>query len=155
MNNVQVVGRLTKDIELRYTPNGKANARVTVAVNRRFKNAQGEAEADFISVVLWGQQAEFAANNTVKGNRVSVVGRIQTGSYEGQDGKRVYTTDVVAEQFQPIDWANSEQQPQNATTQQTQPQYGYNASHQQQSYGQDPFANGQAPIEVSEEDLPF
>lgn len=152
MNNVQLVGRLTKDVELRYTPNGKANARITVAINRRFKNPQGETEADFISVVLWGQQAEFAANNVVKGNRVSVVGRIQTGSYEGQDGKRVYTTDVVAEQFQPIDWANSEQQ----TTQNNSPQiYGYNQQQAQKNYAQDPFPSSREPIEIDESDLPF
>lgn len=153
MNNVQLVGRLTKDIELRYTPNGKANARITVAINRRFKNPQGEAEADFISVVLWGQQAEFAANNVVKGNRVSVVGRIQTGSYEGSDGKRVYTTDVVAEQFQPIDWANSEQQ--QPVQNNTQPTYGYNQHTAQQSYGEDPFANSKGSIEIDEDQLPF
>lgn len=153
MNNVQVVGRLTKDIELRYTPNGKANARVTVAVNRRFKNPQGETEADFISVVLWGQQAEFAANNTVKGNRVSVVGRIQTGSFEGQDGKRVYTTDVVAEQFQPIDWANSEQQ--QLVQNNAQQTYGYNQQQATKNYGQDPFASSAGPIDVNPEDLPF
>lgn len=153
MNNVQLVGRLTKDVELRYTPNGKANARITVAVNRRFKNPQGETEADFISVVLWGQQAEFAANNVVKGNRVSVVGRIQTGSYEGQDGKRVYTTDVVAEQFQPIDWANSEQQQPDQNN--TQQRYGYNQHQAQQNYGQEPFASSAGPIDVKPEDLPF
>lgn len=153
MNNTQLVGRLTKDVELRYTPNGKANARITVAVNRRFKNPQGETEADFISVVLWGQQAEFAANNVVKGNRVSVVGRIQTGSYEGQDGKRVYTTDVVAEQFQPIDWANSEQQ--QPVKNNTQPTYGYNQQQAQQNYGQDPFASSRGPVEISEDQLPF
>lgn len=153
MNNVQLVGRLTKDVELRYTPNGKANARITVAVNRRFKNPQGETEADFISVVLWGQQAEFAANNVVKGNRVSVVGRIQTGSYEGQDGKRVYTTDVVAEQFQPIDWANSEQQ--QPVQNNTQPTYGYNQQQAPSKYGQDHFASSAGPTEVSEDMLPF
>lgn len=153
MNNVQLVGRLTKDVELRYTPNGKANARITVAINRRFKNPQGEAEADFISVVLWGQQAEFAANNVAKGNRVSVVGRIQTGSYEGSDGKRVYTTDVVAEQFQPIDWANSkQQQPVQNNAQQT---YGYNQQRAQQSYGQDTFASSGGTMEVTEDMLPF
>lgn len=153
MNNTQLVGRLTKDVELRYTPNGKANARMTVAVNRRFKNHQGETEADFISVVLWGQQAEFAANNVVKGNRVSVVGRIQTGSYEGQDGKRVYTNDVVAEQFQPIDWANSEQQ--QPVQNNTQPTYGYNQQQVPQNYGQDPFTGSAGPIEINEKDLPF
>lgn len=153
MNNVQLVGRLTKDVELRYTPSGKANARITVAVNRRFKNPQGETEADFISVVLWGQQAEFAANNVAKGNRVSVVGRIQTGSYEGQDGKRVYTTDVVAEQFQPIDWANSE--PQQPVQNSTQPTYGYNQQQTPQNYGNEPFASSNGPMEVSEDMLPF
>lgn len=153
MNNVQLVGRLTKDVELRYSPKGNANARVTVAVNRSFKNAQGEYEADFIPVVLLGKNAEFAANNVGKGNRVAVVGRIQTGSYEGQDGKRVYTTDVIAEQLRPIDWADTE--PQEPVQNNTQPTYGYNQQQAQQNYGQDPFTRSGGPIEVSEDQLPF
>ena len=100
INRVVVVGRLTKDPELRYTPNGIASTRFTVAVNRTFSNQQGEKEADFISCIAWRKQAENLANFMKKGSLIGVEGRIQTGSYEGQDGKRVYTTDIVADSVQ-------------------------------------------------------
>lgn len=89
INRVIVVGRLTKDPELRYTPNGIASCRFTVACNRSFSNQQGEREADFINCVTWRKQAENLANFQRKGNLIGIEGRIQTGSYEGQDGKRV------------------------------------------------------------------
>src|SRR5919205_992953 len=100
MNRVILVGRLTKDPELRYTPSGAAVATFTLAVNRTFSNQQGEREADFINCVVWRKQAENTANFLKKGSLAGVEGRIQTGSYEGQDGKRVYTTDVVADSVQ-------------------------------------------------------
>ena len=100
INRVVLVGRLTKDPELRYTPSGLAVVRFTIAVNRQFSNQSGEKEADFINCVAWRKQAENLANFQRKGNLVGVEGRIQTGSYEGQDGKRVYTTDVVADTIQ-------------------------------------------------------
>jgi single-strand DNA-binding protein len=100
INRVVLVGRLTKDPELRYTPSGLAVVRFTVAVNRQFSNQSGEKEADFINCVAWRKQAENLANFQRKGNLVGVEGRIQTGSYEGQDGKRVYTTEVVADTIQ-------------------------------------------------------
>lgn len=89
INRAVLVGRLTKDPELRYTPNGIASTRFTIAVNRTFSNQQGEREADFISCVAWRKQAENLANYMRKGNLIGVEGRIQTGSYEGQDRKRV------------------------------------------------------------------
>jgi single-strand DNA-binding protein len=97
MNRVVMVGRLTKDVDLRYTPAGKPVANFTLAVNRPFKNQNGEQEADFISVVVWNKQAENAANYLKKGSLAGVDGRIQTRNYEGQDGKRVYVTEVLAE----------------------------------------------------------
>lgn len=100
INRVVLVGRLTKDPELRYTPSGVPTARFTIAVNRTFTNQQGDREADFISCVAWRKQAENLANFMKKGSLIGVEGRIQTGSYEGQDGKRVYTTDVVADSIQ-------------------------------------------------------
>ena len=100
INRVVLVGRLTKDPELRYTPSGVPMARFTVAVNRTFSNQQGEKEADFIGCIAWRKQAENLANFMRKGSLIGVEGRIQTGSYEGQDGKRVYTTDVVADSVQ-------------------------------------------------------
>ena len=100
INRVVLVGRLTKDPELRYTPSGVAVARFTLAVNRTFSNQQGERQADFINIVVWRKQAENTANFLRKGSLVGVVGRIQTGSYDGQDGKKVFTVEVVAENVQ-------------------------------------------------------
>lgn len=100
INRVVLVGRLTKDPELRYTPSGIPMTRFTVAVNRTFTNQSGEREADFVGCVAWRKQAENLANFMRKGNLIGIDGRIQTGSFEGQDGKRVYTTDVVADSIQ-------------------------------------------------------
>ncbi|WVE36922.1 single-stranded DNA-binding protein SsbA, partial [Priestia megaterium] len=88
MNRVILVGRLTKDPELRYTPSGAAVATFTLAVNRTFTNQQGEREADFINCVVWRRQAENAANFLKKGSLAGVDGRLQSRSYEGQDGRR-------------------------------------------------------------------
>ena len=100
INRVILVGRLTKDPELRYTPSGVAVATFTLAVNRAFANQQGEREADFVNCVVWRKQAENVANFLKKGSLAGVDGRIQTRNYEGQDGKRVYVTEVVAESVQ-------------------------------------------------------
>ena len=100
INNVVLVGRMTKDAELRYTPSNVAVATFTLAVNRNRKNENGEREADFINVVIWRQQAENLANWAKKGALIGVTGRIQTRSYDNQHGQRVYVTEVVAESFQ-------------------------------------------------------
>lgn len=100
INRSVLVGRLTKDPELTYTPAGIAKATFTLAVNRTFSNQQGEREADFIRITVWRKQAENSANFLKKGHLAGVEGRIQTGSYEGQDGKRVFTTDVIADSVQ-------------------------------------------------------
>ncbi|MCL1701596.1 single-stranded DNA-binding protein [Lysinibacillus sp. Bpr_S20] len=146
INRVVIVGRLTKDPELRYTPNGVASCRFQVAVNRTFQNQQGERDADFINCQAWRKQAESLANYQRKGNLLGVEGRIQTGSYEGQDGKRVYTTDVVADSIQFLEprnnsggQPNSQQhsgQPNNYQQQQSpQPQYGgQSLSNSQSTY---------------------
>src|SRR5690625_3952843 len=98
INTVTLVGRLTKDVDLRYTQNGKAVANFNIAVNRPFKNAQGEQEADFINCNSWGKQAENLANYMKKGSQIGVTGRINTRSYENQEGKRIFVTEVVADQ---------------------------------------------------------
>ncbi|MBS8025335.1 single-stranded DNA-binding protein [Streptococcus suis] len=104
INNVVLVGRLTRDVELRYTPSNQAVATFTLAVNRNFKNqSTGEREADFINCVLWRQQAENLANWTKKGHLIGITGRIQTRSYDNQQGQRVYVTEVVAESFQVLE----------------------------------------------------
>ena len=112
INKAVLVGRLTKDPELRYTPNGKAFTRFTLAVNKQFTSQSGEKEADFISCVAWNKNAENLANFMRKGNLIGIDGRIQTGSFEGQDGKRVYTTDVLAESIQFLEGKKNNQQEQ-------------------------------------------
>lgn len=99
INKAVLVGRLTRDADLRYTNSGTPVASFTVAVDRNFTNQQGEREADFINCVVWGKSAENFANYTHKGSLVGIEGRIQTRSYENQQGNRVYVTEVVTENF--------------------------------------------------------
>jgi len=103
LNRVILIGRLTKDPELRYTPNGIAVASFTLAVNRPFNNQQGEQEADFIPIVVWRKQAENCANYIGKGSLVAVEGRIQTRTYDGKDGQRRYVTEVIADNVRFLD----------------------------------------------------
>ena len=103
INNVVLVGRMTRDAELRYTPQNKAVATFTLAVNRNFKNQNGEREADFINCILWNQPAENLANWAKKGTLIGVTGRIQTRNYENQQGQRVYVTEVMANNFQMLE----------------------------------------------------
>lgn len=97
LNRVVLIGRLTKDPELRYTPTGVAVANFTLAVDRNFKNAQGERDTDFIPCVVYRQLAEFCANYLAKGKLASVDGRIQIRTYTGQDGQKRWVTEVIAE----------------------------------------------------------
>ena len=103
MNTVTLLGRLTKDVEFRYMPNGKGVASFTLAVNRPFKNANGENEADFIPVVLFGKTAELAANYVHKGNRILVEGRLQVRSYDAKDGSKRYVTEVIGNDIEFIE----------------------------------------------------
>lgn len=162
INRVVLVGRLTKDVELKYTPSGVAMARFTLAVNRTFSNHQGEREADFINCLVWRKQAENAANYLSKGSLCGVEGRIQTGSYEGQDGKRVYTTDIVADSVQFLEPKNGQTNQKNTPTSQPnehqRSQSEYQQPQTQQNYtrvDEDPFSNSSGPVEVQDDDLPF
>ena len=105
MNKVQLVGRLTRDPEIRYSQgeNATATARFSVAVNRRFKNSEGNYDADFINCVAFGKSAEFVEKYFKKGMAIGLTGRIQTGSYTNKDGQKVYTTDVVVEETEFVD----------------------------------------------------
>ena len=108
MNKVVLIGRLTKDPELRFSPGtGIAISRFTIAVNRR-KKEDGTQEADFIPCVAWRKQAENLANYQKKGNQIAVTGRIQTRNYDGKDGIKRYVTEVVAEEVQFLDKVNKE-----------------------------------------------
>lgn len=108
INRVVLVGRLTKDPDLRYTPSGVAVATFTLAINRTFTNTENEREADFINCVVWRKPAENTANWLKKGSLAGVEGRIQTRSYDGQDGKKVYVTEVVADSVQFLEPKSSE-----------------------------------------------
>ncbi|MFD1456394.1 single-stranded DNA-binding protein [Levilactobacillus lanxiensis] len=99
INRVVLTGRLTRDVDLRYTQGGAAVATFTLAVDRRFTNKSGEREADFVSCVIWRKSAENFANFFHKGSLVGIEGRIQTRNYENQQGQRVYVTEVVVEDF--------------------------------------------------------
>lgn len=143
INNVVLVGRMTKEAELRYTPSNIAVATFTLAVNRDFKGENGEREADFINVVLWRQAAENLANWTKKGSLVGVTGRIQTRNYDNQQGQRVYVTEVVADRFQLLESKGDNQgqtQQQNAA-----PNFERNNN---------PFG-ATNPLDISDDDLPF
>jgi single-strand DNA-binding protein len=143
MNRVVLVGRMTKDPELKYTPNGVAVCTFTLAVNRPFKT-NGETEADFINCVVWRKPAENVANFLKKGSLAGVDGRIQTRNYEGQDGKRVYVTEVQAESVQFLEPKQGGAAPN--TNKEIRKQSG--------RLTDDPFA-GNGQIDISDDDLPF
>ena len=145
INNVVLIGRLTKDAELKYTPANQAVAQFTLAVNRTFKNANGERESDFINCVIWRKSAENFANFVKKGALIGITGRIQTRNYENQQGQRVYVTEVIAENFQMLESRNQQQGQQQAQPQQ---------ATQQQAKQPDPFAGG-APTSLNDDSLPF
>ena len=98
MNKVILMGRLTRDVEMRQTPNGVSLARFSIAVNRRFAGKDAQQQADFINCVAFGRSGEFAEKYLHQGTKIAVAGRIQTGSYTNRDGQKVYTTDVVVEE---------------------------------------------------------
>ena len=140
MNVVSLIGRLVKDLDLRYTQSGKAVATGTLAVNRRFKNASGENEADFIQIQIWDKSAENLASFTRKGSLVGITGRIQTRNYENKEGQRVYVTEVVAENFALLESKKD------SDTQQ--------APRQAQKQA-DPFASHGESYEIDSDSLPF
>lgn len=141
LNRVVLVGRLVKDPNLRYTSNGIAVANFTIAVNRPFKN-DGEQQADFINAVIWRKPAENLANYMSKGSMIGIDGRIQTRNFEGQDGKTVYVTEVVADSVQFLETKGS-----NENKQQN--------NQSNQTDNEDPFINDAEPYDISDESLPF
>lgn len=168
INNVVLVGRLTKDPDLRYTASGTAVATFTLAVNRNFTN-QSNREADFINCVIWRKSAETLANYARKGTLLGVTGRIQTRSYDNQQGQRVYVTEVVADNFQLLESRSASENRQQSGGFQSSGQSaggfgGNNNSNQtsQSSNGMpdfdrdtsDPFGSS-STIDISDDDLPF
>jgi|SRR5699024_8756428 len=149
MNRVVIAGRLTKDPELKYTPNGNAVANFTVAINRRYKSQDGEQEADFLNCVAWRKQAENLANYMRKGSLIGVDGRVQTRSYDNDSGQRVFVTEILAESITFLDSRgnNSEKQDISQGNQQQAPQ-----TQQEQP---NPFADEAEPVDIGDDNLPF
>lgn len=135
INNVTLIGRLTRDPKLQYTNSNIATAQFNIACNRNFKNSNGEYDADFINCVMWRDQAERFCEWTRKGMLVGITGRIQTRSYEGNDGKRVYVTEVVAENFQVLEKRDNTAN-QNSMNEQMPPSFA-------------------SPMDITEDGLPF
>lgn len=155
INNVTLVGRLTKDPDLKYTGNGTAVATFTLAVNRNFTNQSGEREADFINCVIWRKPAETLANYAKKGVLIGVTGRIQTRSYDNQQGQKVYVTEVIADNFQLLESkkADSSQNTQGSGVSNSQTNNYTRNQQNTNSATADPFGN--SSIDISDDDLPF
>lgn len=152
INNVVLVGRLTKDPDLKYTQSGQAVSTFTLAVNRSFKDKNGNYEADFINCVIWRKSAELLANMGHKGNLIGITGRIQTRNYENQQGQRVYVTEVVADNFQLLE-SKSENQNKKYQNEGLNQQNGENNSLNQSNIN--PFGNDGETIDINDDDLPF
>lgn len=135
INRVVLTGRLTRDVDLKTTEKGTSVGIFTLAVNRRFTNSQGQREADFINCVVWRKSAENLAKFVHKGSLIGIDGRLQTRSYDDKDGKRVYVTEVVVDDFSLLE-------PKNTNTQTQE----YNSS--------DPFSES-GEIHLTEDDVPF
>lgn len=162
MNTVQLVGRLTRDIELKFTASGTATGSFNLAVNRNFTNQQGEREADFINCVIWRKAAENLANWTRKGSLIAIDGRLQTRSYDNKHGQKVYVTEVVVNNFDLLEskeTTNNRAVQQYSQQSQVQAQANYNIQGQnsvQSSFGTgSSLMNEGHPIDISEDDLPF
>lgn len=135
LNQVALIGRLTRDVDLRKTQSGKEVGQFILAVNRSYKNAQGNVDADFIACQVW-RNADVLSKYTHKGSLISITGQIQTGSYDNKQGQRVYTTDIVVDHFDFLESKNNDHQ-----------------SNQQSNQSQEKIEE-QAPI-IGDDDLPF
>lgn len=178
INNVVLVGRMTRDAELRYTGSGTAVASFSIAVERTFTNAQGERETDFINCVAWRKTAEIISNFTRKGSLVGVTGRIQTRNYTNNEGRKVYITEVVCENFQMLEpksvtekrgqndnessgsgYSNnsnySNQNNSNNTQRNNQAPGSNQNANNYANFDEDPFEKNEDPIDISDDDLPF
>ncbi|BCU53374.1 single-strand DNA-binding protein [Staphylococcus auricularis] len=170
INRVVLVGRLTKDPEYRTTPSGVSVATFTLAVNRTFTNAQGEREADFINCVVFRKQADNVSNYLFKGSLAGVDGRLQSRSYENQEGRRIFVTEVVCDSVQFLEPKGQNQRHSQDGNNNFQ-NFGQNNFGGQQSgqntssysnnndnggsQSDNPFANANGPIDISDDDLPF
>lgn len=144
INIVALVGRMTRDPEIRYTATGTPVANFTLAVNRQFANSKGEREADFINCLVWRKAAETICKYTHKGSLIGITGRIQTRNYTNQKNEKVYVTEVAVEGFSFLDSVGKTNNPEK------QSQHKPNNTN-----SNDPFANGGQSIDITDDDLPF
>ncbi len=158
MNRSILVGRITKDLELRTTANGVPTTAFTVAVNRAFTSQSGEREADFINIVAWRKQAENVCKYCSKGSLVGIEGRIQTRNYDDKDGKKVYVTEVVADAITFLG-AKSDRQGNNDYRGDSTPNYNESQPSPIENNGsdisEDPFKDFGSEVSLSDDDLPF
>ncbi|MEG1494802.1 MAG: single-stranded DNA-binding protein [Bacilli bacterium] len=162
MNKVFLIGRLTRDPELKYTGSNIAVATFSLAVNRPFSNQAGDREADFIPIVVWRKQAENVKNYIKQGSQVAIDGRMQTRTYDGEDGKKRYITEVVAENVQFLDakgsrepGANNYQSNNDKANSPTPYDFNNQTEPKVTDIKSDPFADFGANIEISDDELPF
>ena len=158
MNKVFLVGRLTRDFDLRYGANNTAVARTSIAGDRQFSNQNGEREADFINIVAFGNRAETMKKYLTKGSQIAISGRIQTGSYDASDGRKVYTTDVVIDEFQFLDSRASRQMEStdtNVNSNNDVTPYDFATESPSANVETDPFNDFGDTIEIDDSDLPF
>lgn len=164
LNRVILIGRLTKDPELRYTPSGVAVSQFTLAVDRAFSGNKEEREADFIPIVTWRQLAETCANYLRKGRLAAVEGRIQVRNYENNEGRRVYVTEVIADNVRFLESANRDSgghgRDEGLGGSSNAGGSGYGSGSRSSgssnsANNSDPFADDGRPIDISDDDLPF
>lgn len=157
MNSAHLIGRLTKEVDLKFTSTGIAVGTFTLAVNRSFSNQNGEREADFINSVIWRKSAENFSNFTRKGSLVGIEGRLQSRNYENQQGQRVYVTEIIVEQFHLLEPKNiTEQRPvQNNTQVNRSPYDAPKPQHNEWDYNKDSRMVEKEGVHISEDDMPF
>lgn len=154
MNKAILIGRLTRDPELRTTPTGRNVCQFSIAVNRNFTNANGEREADFINCVVWDKQAENLSKYQHKGNQIAVEGRIQTRNYDDKDGKKVYVTEILATNISFLD-AKGTSAGTGSFNNMPEPPMEQPSTTSTVSVEKDPFEAFGDSIEISDNDLPF
>lgn len=154
MNKVFLIGRLTKDPDLKYLSNNTPVVSFSIAVNRTYENQNGQREADFINIVVWRKQAENVKKYVNKGSLVAIDGRIQTRNYDGQDGKKVYVTEVVADNVQFLD-SKAQREQTTVSPQDFSNGYQEQATTNTTDVSSDPFADFGDSIELSEDDIAF
>ena len=160
MNRVELIGRLTRDPELRYTSNNIATTRFSLAVNRPFQGQNGEQGTDFINIVVWRKQAENVKNYLTQGSQVAVEGRIQTRTYDDQNGQKRYITEVVADNVEFLGSKNSSSNTNNMSgsnknSEPTPYDFGDAPEPKGTDVDSNPFADFGASIEISDDELPF